>query len=210
MHPAAAVPVLAAGALLVAVTGGEAVHAAAYRRSRSLRPVEPGAPVVVVILGFRDAGTTANMVNRWRARIGVRTARRLRGQGCAVSIVCSGGPVHGLVPEAQLLRAHTRGSLGWQGPIAVEPRSTSTWENVLQITPMIPHGARVVFASNGLHAEKARAYLDRQRPDLGPQIAGADDYRFGEMALVKPIFAAVGLWKLATMRPTSHARRTHR
>jgi hypothetical protein len=31
-------------------------------------------------------------------------------------------------------------------------------------------------------------------------LAAADDYRFGEMALFKPLFAAVGLRKLRTLR----------
>jgi hypothetical protein len=71
--------------------------------------------------------------------------------------------------------------------------------------PLIVGSAWIVFASNGLHAEKARVYLVRQRPDLQASIARAEDYRPGEMLLVKPIFAAVGLWKLRAMFHVEHS-----
>lgn len=108
--------------------------------------------------------------------------------------------MHGAVPEADLLRGFIRDRLSWPGPVPVDRDSRSTWENVSNIVPLVERFDRIIFASNGLHAEKARAYLLRQRPDLAPRLAAADDYRFGEMALFKPLFAAVGLRKLRTLR----------
>jgi hypothetical protein len=44
-----------------------------------------------------------------------------------------------------------------------------------------------------LHAEKARRYLRRQRPDLGDRLVPGADYRFGELIWVKPVLAVAGL-----------------
>ncbi|OII13797.1 hypothetical protein BIU96_13485 [Curtobacterium sp. MCBA15_008] len=153
-----------------------------------------------MVLGFRNSGHHANTINRWRARIAVRTARAAALRSRPVTLVASGGAVHGAVPEADLLRGFIRDRRNWPGPVLVDRDSRSTWENVSNIVPLVERFDRIIFASNGLHAEKARAYLLRQRPDLAARLAAADDYRFGEMALFKPLFAAVGLRKLRTLR----------
>ncbi|AOX67639.1 hypothetical protein BJK06_08145 [Curtobacterium sp. BH-2-1-1] len=147
-------------------------------------------------MGFGNRGHRINVVNRWRGRIAVRTARSARAAGAPARILCSGGAVRGTVAEAVLLRDYIENSLGWDGPVSIEPDSRSTWENVRNALPWIESADRVAFASNGLHAEKARIYLGRQRPELAERLVAADDYRFGEMSLLKPVFAAVGLWKL--------------
>ncbi|WP_186377106.1 YdcF family protein [Curtobacterium pusillum] len=177
------------------VAWGEAVHAHAARRERQL-PRAPRAPGAVVVLGFQNRGDRINVVNRWRARIAVRTAREAERRGASATIICSGGAAHGTLPEAELLAGYLRGSLGWSGPVLVESESTSTWENVRNVVPLLGDARWVAFASNGLYAEKARVYLRRQRPDLGRLLVRADDYRLGEMLFIKPVFAAVGLWKL--------------
>jgi hypothetical protein len=151
---------------------------------------------VVVVLGFADRGTRANVVNRWRARIGVRAARR----GNGVTVVTSGGSVRGRTPEAVLIADHLRGALQWDGPLLTDTDSTSTWENVRNVLPWLESADWIVFASNGLHAEKAREYLRRQRPDLADRLVRGQEYRVGEMFRLKPFFALVGLWKLRTMR----------
>lgn len=188
---------VAAAAVLV---WGEAVHIAAARRARRLPlPDDGGGPVVVVVLGFGNRGCTANMVNRWRARIAVRTAQRLSRLVNSVTIVASGGAVRGKVPEAALLRDYMLRSLHWGGPILVEEASESTWENVRNVLSAIEDAAWIAFASNGLHAEKARVYLARQRPDLAERLVAADDYRIAEMTIIKPVFAVVGLRKLKAL-----------
>ena len=117
-----------------------------------------------------------------------------------MTLIASGGAVHGTVPEADLLRAFIVDRLNWPGSVLVDRDSRSTWENVSNVVPLVEQFDRIIFASNGLHAEKARAYLLRQRPDLAARLAAADDYRFGEMSFFKPLFAAVGLRKLRTLR----------
>lgn len=59
---------------------------------------------------------------------------------------------------------------------------------------------QVKIVSNPLHALKARIYLRRQRPDLVERLARAGDYRPGEAWLIKPLFAAYGLWDLMRCR----------
>lgn len=194
--------VASAGAALLL---GEAVHAAAAVRARRLPArVTPGSTGVVVVLGFQDHGARANMVNRWRARIAVRTARRAEALRATVTILCSGGAVQGQIPEADLLARFIRDGLGWDGPLVTEASSRSTWENVANSLPSLEHADWVAFASNGLHAEKARLYLRRQRPDIAARSVPADDYRFGEMIPVKPIFAAVGVAKLFSAFHVKH------
>jgi hypothetical protein len=56
-----------------------------------------------------------------------------------------------------------------------------------------------MLVSNSLHAEKARTFLRRQRPDLADRLAPAGDYRVGEMALLKPVLAVIGLAKLRAL-----------
>ncbi len=198
--------VLAAAVGLSVIAGGEVVHARAARRAAKLPLPAPGSRLVVVVLGFGNRGTRINMVNRWRARIAVRTAGRARAAGASASILCSGGAVRGPIAEATLLRDHITAALGWDGDVSVEADSTSTWENVPNAGPWIDAADQVAFASNGLHAEKARTYFRRQYPDRAAALVSAEDHRFGEMALVKPIFAAVGLWKLRAVFHVEHRR----
>ncbi|WFR67540.1 YdcF family protein [Curtobacterium flaccumfaciens] len=182
---------------------GEVVHARAARRSAGLPLPAPGTAGAVVVLGFGNHGARINAINRWRARIAVRTARGAVRRGCDVTIICAGGAVHGAVPESELLADYIAGALHWHGRVHTERTSASTWENVRNILPLLDGMEWVSFASNSLHAEKARLYLRRQRTTPGLRLAPAADYRPGEMLAVKPVFAAVGLWKLrAVLRST--------
>lgn len=47
--------------------------------------------------------------------------------------------------------------------------------------------------SNSLHAERARGCLWKLRPDLAVRLVPSADYRFGELILLKPLLAAIGL-----------------
>jgi uncharacterized SAM-binding protein YcdF (DUF218 family) len=151
---------------------------------------------VIVVLGVANRGDRANLVNRWRARMALRSIP----SGEPTTIVTSGGAVRGPVPEATLLARHFRETLGWRGTIIEETASRSTWNNVANVLPLLDEAAWIMVVSNSLHAEKARELLRRQRPDLAVRLVPAADYRFGEMALAKPVLAAVGLLKLAGLR----------
>ncbi|WP_238638029.1 ElyC/SanA/YdcF family protein [Curtobacterium sp. HSID17257] len=206
--------VAAAGAVtLVALAFGEAVHARAAHHARGELGVARAALAgngaarlsgrcSVIVLGFGNRGTGPNVVNRWRARIAFRTALRLAAAGAAVTIICCGGAVRGVHPEADLLAEAIRAD-GWRGPILLDRTSTSTWENITNARELLPDPSAIAICSNGLHAAKAREYLRRQDAALAQRLVAADEYRFGEMTLIKPIFAAVGLWKLRGARDVS-------
>jgi uncharacterized SAM-binding protein YcdF (DUF218 family) len=182
-----------------ALTWGEWVHQRAARAARQLPQPRAGTRGGVVVLGFGNRSNRPNAVNRWRARIAVRTAERAERAGATATIICSGGAVRGSTPEAVLLRQYIVDCLHWRGEVLVEPNSSSTWENVRNVLPLVEEYDWTAFASNGLHAAKARLYLARQRPDLGGRLVAADDYRLGEMTWMKPLFAVVGLMKLRSV-----------
>ena len=188
---ARAVSGIAVAAPLVAVLlWGELEHWRAARRGMGTRPGERGTGEVVVVLGFRNRGRRANFVNRWRVRAGLRS--RQPGSGPS-RLVLSGGPVAGPVSEADLMAAYARGPRGYAGPLDTETRSLTTWENVRNVIPLIADADRIKFVSDPLHAERARAFLWRQRPDLAERLVPAADYRFGELALIKAVIAARAL-----------------
>jgi len=204
--------VLTAAAAVLSVTAaalawGEWVHWTADRRAARL-PVEPlqlaepsaSAPrIAVLVLGFGNPGRHPNLVNRWRARMAVRTARGAERRGGSATIICSGGAVRGTTSEARHLRAAVRRS-GWGGPVVLEESSRSTWQNIENTRTALEDFDGIAICSNGLHAEKARVYLARQDEALARRLVRADCYRFGEMTFVKPVFAAVGLRKLRRLR----------
>ena len=178
-----------AAALVAVLLWGELEHWRAARRGMGTRPGDRGTGEVVVVLGFRNRGR-ANFVNRWRVRAGLRS--RQPGAGPS-RLVLSGGPAAGPVSEAELMAAYARGPRGYAGPLDTETRSLTTWENVRNVIPLIADADRIKIVSDSLHAERARAFLWRQRPDLAERLVPAAGYRFGELALIKAVVAARGL-----------------
>lgn len=154
-----------------------------------------GGDEVVLVLGFRNRGDRANAINRWRVRAGLRSVSR-DGDGSR-TVVFSGGAVRGAHSEADLMARYARSDLGYRGRIVTETASRSTWENIGNVLPLLEPARRIVIVSNPLHAEKARQYLRRRRPDLAARLVRAADYRFGEMFALKPVLAVVSLWKVA-------------
>jgi hypothetical protein len=174
----------------LAVLGwGEVVHWRASHR-RLGTTAAAGAGEAVVVLGYRNRGRRANVVNRWRVRAGLRSV-----EGAAV-LVLSGGAVAGKRTEADLMAAYARAVCGYRGPLVVDGASRSTWQNVANVVPLIEDAGRIKIVSHSLHAEKAREYLWRQRPDLASRLVRGRDYRFGEWLLVKPALAVLGLRNL--------------
>lgn len=153
-----------------------------------------------MLLGFGNRGPHPNLVNRWRARIAVRTARLLVHRGAGfVRVICCGGPVKGRVPEAEHLAVAVRNA-GWHGEIILERRSRSTWENISNVRPLLRPDELIALCSNDLHAVKARVYFARQDPSILARLIRTANSRVGEMVLAKPLFAAVGLHKLRALR----------
>lgn len=182
-------------ALVLAVLGwGEVVHWRASKRR--LGVAAPGGTEAIVVLGYRNRGGRANVVNRWRVRAGLRSF-----DGGGARLVLCGGSVAGSTSEAELMAAYARNECGYSGPLVVETESRSTWQNVTNVIPLIEDVARVKIVSHSLHAEKARLYLWRQRPDLAGRLVRARDYRVGEWLLVKPALAVLGLRNLRRVSP---------
>lgn len=187
---------LAVGAVVVGVLAvAEAVHARAAGRRLGRAVTAPPVAEAVVVLGFRNRGRRANYVNRYRVRAGLRSfdpEARDR-----VLVVCGGG-VGGVIPEAQLMAAYARRQ-GFAGAIRADADSATTWENIENAIPLIEDMDSIKIVSNSLHAEKGRAYLWRQRPDLADRLRRAQDHRFGEIIALKPLAAIVGLRDLARL-----------
>lgn len=169
---------LGAGALAasVLVAVGSVVNRVAARRSLGANPA-PGRTVVVV-LGFRNAGTRINAVNRWRARAGVATAEALD----ADLVVFSGGGPGGAVEADLLAREALRAGL--RRPTVRERTSRTTRENLAFSVDHLETATRIALVSNPLHAQRARAHLRDLRPDLADR-------------LVAPVVVAEGLWVVA-------------
>ncbi|WP_371529283.1 YdcF family protein [Streptomyces sp. NBC_01283] len=185
--------ITAAGA--VALAWGEWVN---WRWSRALTGSGGGGSEAgseaVVVLGFRNPRATANFINRWRVRAGIRSIAA--DPACDTRLIFSGGATSGGATEAQLMADYAQGVLAYDGPVLLEDKSATTWENITNVIPLLEDADRIKIASQPAHALKARAYLRRQRPDLAERLVCADDYRPGEWLVAKPLLALYGLWTL--------------
>ncbi|WP_370934937.1 YdcF family protein [Amycolatopsis sp. cg13] len=169
-------------------------HWRSSRRAMGARPGTTGTGEAVVVLGYRNGGSRANFVNRWRVRAAVRS----QAPGPSRLVLC-GGAVGGAEAEAALMARYAR-EHGYRGSLVLETESRSTWENVLHAAPLIEDADRIKIVSDSLHAEKARHYLRKHRPDLAERLVPAADYRFGEWLALKPVLAVMGKRSLRRLR----------
>lgn len=159
----------------------------------------------VIVLGFRNPGPTANFINRWRVRAGLRSVSAE--DACDTTVIFSGGAVAGSgATEARLMADYAKSVLAFDGTVLLEDRSTTTWENITNVIPLLEDADRIKIVSQPAHALKARAYVRRQRPDLAERLVRADEYRPGEWLLGKPLLALYGLWALRGL--TAEERQT--
>ncbi|OZB83837.1 YdcF family protein [Microbacterium sp. 13-71-7] len=177
----------AAGALMVLafLLWGEVVSERASRRG--LETGRAGAWRTVLVLGYGNRGARANAVNRFRVRAALRT---LRGEDDV--LVFSGGAVRGPEPEAEILARYAVAQ-GFPGRILLEAQSRSTEENIRNSIPLLEDAEEIAIVSNALHAERARGLLRARRPDLARRLIRAEDYRFGEIPVIKAVSAALAL-----------------
>jgi vancomycin permeability regulator SanA len=196
MRPHRALVVVLPVALVAAVLGwAEWVEWRASHRRLGRPRSHPGREAVVV-LGFRNRGERANQVNRHRVRVALRS---IDVEATETVLVLSGGAVGSAVPEAELMARYAR-ERGYAGPMVLETASRTTWENVSNVVGLLDGFDTITIASNAVHAEKARAHLWAQRPDLAARMVRADDHRFGEIPWVKPLAAFRGLRAIRASR----------
>ncbi|MBP5859297.1 YdcF family protein [Streptomyces scabiei] len=157
----------------------------------------------VVVLGYRNPGPTVNPINRWRVRAGIRSVAADGGR--ATVVIFSGGATGSSAAEAELMADYAQSVLGFDGTVLLEDRSTTTWENITNVIPLLEDVDRIKIVSQPAHALKARAYLRRQRPDLAARLVRAEDYRLGEWTMGKPLLALYGFRTLR--RLTAEERR---
>jgi uncharacterized SAM-binding protein YcdF (DUF218 family) len=174
----------------------EVVH---WRASRSMTSPDRGGSEAVVVLGYRNRSSEhANGLNRWRVRAGLRS---IDPRAPSSRLVFSGGP-----HEAALMAKYAVERCGFTGDVVCEEQSRTTWENIENVIPLIEDVERVKIVSNPLHAHKARLYLHHQRPDLACRMVRSADYRMGEWAPLKPLFAVYGLVDMARTRKNLAAK----
>jgi len=183
-------PIVAAAVLVAALLAwGEWAHWRASGRRLGSPRREPASHAVVV-LGFRNRGTRANYLNRYRVRAGLRSIDPAATENL---VVFCGGSVGSAVSEAELMAGYARGKRGYTGAMRLDTHSRTTRQNVENAIGLVERFDVVTIVSNSIHAEKARAYLWMLRPDLAARLARGRDFRLGEITLVKPVAAFFGL-----------------
>ncbi|PNG89632.1 hypothetical protein SMF913_25097 [Streptomyces malaysiensis] len=95
---------------------------------------------------------------------------------------------------------YAKSVLEYDGRVLLEDQSATTWENIMNVIPLLEDVDCIKISSQPAHALKARTYLRRQRPDLAERLVRADDYRPGEWMVVKPLLALYGLWTLRGLK----------
>lgn len=167
-----------------------------WRWSRALvaNGAGPAEAEAVVVLGYRNPQPTANFINRWRVRAGIRSI------ATDTRVIFSGGATSGGAAEARLMADYAKSVVKFDGAVLLEDQSATTWENITNVIPLLEDVDRIKIVSQPAHALKARAYLRRQRPDLAERLVRADDYRPGEWTVVKPLLALYGLWTLRGLK----------
>lgn len=179
----------AAAGIVSVLAFGEVTHWYASRRSLG-RGHSAAQDEAVVVLGYRDYGDRANFMNRFRVRAGLRS---IDPAARSSLLVLCGGAVVGDCAEADLMARYAREELGYSGQMRLDRTSTSTYENVENAIPLIEGAQAIKIVSNSHHAQKARIYLWKLRPDLGERLTRGADYRFGELEFVKPVAALLSL-----------------
>lgn len=167
-----------AGAIAAAGLGllafGEVQAWCAARADYPARP-HPGPPSgrdVVLVLGFRsrDDGRI-NALQAWRTRIAARSAPP------GALFVFSGAAVRGVSPEAEVMARYGAKRLGIRpADITIEPRATTTRENLAFSLPYLADARTIRIASNTGHARRARQYLRELDPDLFARLHRTRDF----------------------------------
>lgn len=130
------------GGVALALMWGESEN---WRSSWRLVGSVDGTTEATVVLGCRNTGHRANLLNRWRVRTGIRSCDP---QMDRCRLIFCGGPVAGPISEAALMSRYAVDELGYRGEVVMEDQSRSTWENVENVISVIEGFDRVKFVSN--------------------------------------------------------------
>lgn len=165
---------------VLAVAASEWMHWNASRRFLGAGPAVDGprAREAVIVLGYpaRRNGKL-HPLQRWRCQIAARSLNR---HGASQVIFTGAAGEHG-PSEAAVMSGYARDVLGVPaGQIALETKARNTWENVKFSLPLAERVDAIKFASDPLHAARARRYVQVQRPELAGLLCVGADYRFGE------------------------------
>jgi hypothetical protein len=181
---------------VVAVAASEWLHWSASRRylgtsqppPRPASPDDDGSSEVVIVLGYPAWRTgKPHPLQRWRCQIAARSVNPRR----TTQMIFTGG-TRGCAPsEAVVMSGYARDVLGVPAAqIALETKARTTWQNVEFTLPFAERADTIKFASDSLHAARARRYLQIQRPELAGRLRAGADYRFGERCWLKVATAA--------------------
>lgn len=143
------------------VVASEAAH---WIAGRSQAPEVRAGNCAVLVLGSpaREDGEPTEE-QRLRVEAGVRGARD---NGCDLLVV-SGAAVANRHKEADVMAAlAAKADTTHRLAIQSETEATNTWENVRRSLPLLRERARILVASDALHAQRGRRYLCKQQPAL--------------------------------------------
>ncbi len=149
---------------------------------------------------LRRPRSSGHAVNRWRARIGARTAARLVAEGLR-------GRGRGLRGSGARSR-HPRPTSWPRRCGSLAGRAESSWNARARRRRGRTSRQRVHSSAVSTRSASARTVCNREGSCVPPttgsgsrsRLVPADDYRFPEMTLLKPVFAVVGLNKLRQLR----------
>lgn len=148
----------------------------------------PDASEVIVVLGCpTDPDGSVSWMQRHRCEIAVRS----RNPEAARSLLVFTGRSRGeqdIPSEAAVMAKHAREVLGVAADdILLEEESQYTWENIKFSLPLFRGFPVIKVASNTWHARRGRRYLAQQAPELADRLRRAEDHRFGELLVLKPL-----------------------
>jgi hypothetical protein len=194
---------LLAGGALLSVAAAEWMHWRASRRYLgSGQPAADGRSEAVIVLGCPPKRNgQPNLLQRWRCQIAVRSMDPARDG----RLIFSGAARPGGPSEAAVMSGYAQDVLGVpSGRISLETKARSTWQNVEFTLPIAETADVIKFASDPMHAARARQFVLLQRPELAGRLGAGADYRLGEHSALKVFTAgyqvARTLWRSKRLR----------
>jgi uncharacterized SAM-binding protein YcdF (DUF218 family) len=186
---------VAAGAVVVPVAAAELLHWQASHGLLTAGPAPAAASEAVVVLGYPTPRSgRLHPLQRWRVEIGVRSMR----PGRDSRLVFTGAGKPGRPSEAEVMSAYAQERFGVPADqIVLEREARNTQQNV-ELSMRLVDGVQVVtFASDPLHAARARRYALELLPAGSVRLETGQGYRVLDRPLLKVATAAYELFLAA-------------